>query len=99
MMSDVNLVSALGPSTGPGTASSSSSAPADAAPGDRTFASLVDNAAAGREGTAGDIDLDSDVQIDPHAVNATNPDANEAQANVAAAMLALPEWWLRGSPG
>jgi flagellar hook-length control protein FliK len=92
MMSDSNLVSALVPSAGPGVAVSAASS--DAAPADGTFASLVDNAAAG--GEASDIDPDADAQIDPHAVDATNPDANGRQAAVADPLV-FPEWWLLGS--
>src|SRR5438552_4083566 len=93
MMSDLNPVAARGPSVAPGAATSAASS--DAAPADGTFASLVNNAAAGGKGKASDIDPDADAQIDPHAVVA-NPDANGAQSAVAE-RLVFPELLLLGS--
>ena len=93
-MSDLNLVSAPGPSARPGVASSA--APSDAAPAHGTFASLVDNAAGGGKGEASDIDPDANAPIDPHVVDAASPDANGAQYAVTDP-LAFKELWLLGS--
>src|SRR6267378_4241367 len=94
MMPDLNPVSAPGPSAGPGVTSSAGSS--EAAPANGTFASLVDNAAAGRKREGCDIDPDADAQIGPHIVDATNPDAKGAQSAVAD-RLVFPEWLLLGS--
>jgi flagellar hook-length control protein FliK len=94
MMSDLNMVSAPGPSARPGVASSA--APSEAAPAHGTFASLVDNAAAGGKGEASDIDPDADAPIDPHVVDAASPDANGAQYAITDP-LALKELRLLGS--
>src|SRR5438093_10617086 len=94
MTSDLNPVPARGPSVAPGAAASAASS--GAAPADGTFASLVDNASAGSEADANDIDQDTGAQIDPHAVDGTKPDANGNQGAVADPLVHT-ERWLFGS--
>ena len=90
MMSDFNILSALGPSAGPGAAASA--APGEAAPGDGTCAAMMDNAAAAGGDGATEVVSDADAAAD----EALDPDADGEAAPIADP-LAMSEWWRFGA--